>query len=80
MATVARKQRSKSQAKSSVAALREGKGAASDKRGAASAAPGAKKGKRWENIKSLATTVALFLLIRAFLIEAYRIPSESMTP
>ena len=77
MATVARKQRSKSQVKSSVAALREGKGAASDKRGAT---PGAKHRKRWENIKSLATTVALFLLIRAFLIEAYRIPSESMVP
>jgi len=77
MATVARKQRSKSQAKSSVAALREGKGAASDKRGAT---PGTKNRKRWENIKSLATTVALFLLIRAFLIEAYRIPSESMVP
>ena len=79
MATVARKQRSKSQAKSSVAALRQGKGAASDKRGAAPGA-GAKKKKTWENIKSLATTVALFLLIRAFLIEAYRIPSESMVP
>ena len=80
MATVARKQRSKSQAKSSVAALRSGKGAASDKRGAAPATPGARKRKTWENIKSLATTVALFLLIRAFLIEAYRIPSESMVP
>ena len=79
MATVARKQRSKSQAKGSVAALRQGKGAASDKRGG-STASGAKKRKTWENVKSLATTVALFLLIRAFLIEAYRIPSESMVP
>ena len=75
MATVARKQRSKSQPKGSVAALR-------DKSGAGSKDPstGKKSRKTWENIKSLATTVALFLLIRAFLIEAYRIPSESMTP
>ena len=34
----------------------------------------------WENFKSLAGTVAIFLLIRAFLVEAYRIPSESMVP
>lgn len=75
MATVARKQKAK--AKSSVAALREGKGA-KDKGEATD--PAKKRRKTWENIKSIATTVALFLLIRAFLIEAYRIPSESMTP
>jgi signal peptidase I len=77
MATVARKQRTKSQPKGSVAALRDKKGAGSADRGAKQGKP---RRKTWENIKSLATTVALFLLIRAFLIEAYRIPSESMTP
>jgi signal peptidase I len=73
MTTVARKQRSKT--KSSVAALRDKKGARSE-----GVVTGKKPRKAWENIKSIATTVALFLLIRAFLIEAYRIPSESMTP
>lgn len=34
----------------------------------------------WEGFKSIAGTVAIFLFIRAFFIEAYRIPSESMTP
>ena len=82
MTTVARKQRSKTQPKSSVAALREGKGARREERGGSTGGSGSapKRRKAWENIKSIATTVALFLLIRAFLIEAYRIPSESMTP
>jgi signal peptidase I len=76
MAPVARKQRSKGQPKSSVAALRDKKGGA---RGEGSTS--AKKSRKtWENVKSFATTIALFLLIRAFLIEAYRIPSESMVP
>lgn len=34
----------------------------------------------WEGFKSLAGTVAIFLLLRTFLIEAYRIPSGSMIP
>lgn len=34
----------------------------------------------WENIKSIAITVAVFLFLRAFFIEAYRIPSGSMVP
>ena len=34
----------------------------------------------WETFKSIAGTLVIFLLIRAFLIEAYRIPSESMVP
>lgn len=34
----------------------------------------------WENFKSIAATLAIFLLIRAFFIEAYRIPSGSMIP
>jgi signal peptidase I len=36
--------------------------------------------KAWENFKSLAGTIAIFLLLRTFLIEAYRIPSGSMIP
>ncbi|HJU73900.1 MAG TPA: signal peptidase I [Gemmatimonadaceae bacterium] len=77
MATVARKPKSKAQPKSSVAALRDKKGARTEER---RASDGKKRRSAWENIKSLAVTVALFLLIRAFLIEAYRIPSESMVP
>ena len=34
----------------------------------------------WNGTKSLAGTVAIFLLLRTFLIEAYRIPSGSMIP
>jgi len=34
----------------------------------------------WENFKSIAGTIAIFLVIRAFFIEAYRIPSGSMIP
>ncbi|GAC1615464.1 MAG: signal peptidase I [Gemmatimonadaceae bacterium] len=34
----------------------------------------------WENFKSIAGALAIFLLIRAFLVEAYRIPSGSMIP
>lgn len=36
--------------------------------------------KFWEGFKSIAATVAIFLLLRTFLIEAYRIPSGSMIP
>jgi signal peptidase I len=34
----------------------------------------------WENFKSIAGAVAIFLLLRAFIVEAYRIPSGSMIP
>jgi signal peptidase I len=34
----------------------------------------------WENFKSIVGAIAIFLLLRAFLIEAYRIPSGSMIP
>jgi len=51
---------------------------------AVAAARGARKGsttrRAWENFKSLAGTVAIFLLLRTFLVEAYRIPSGSMIP
>ncbi len=34
----------------------------------------------WENAKSIAGALAIFLFLRTFLIEAYRIPSGSMIP
>jgi signal peptidase I len=34
----------------------------------------------WENVKSIVGAVLIFLFVRAFLIEAYRIPSSSMVP
>jgi len=34
----------------------------------------------WENVKSIAGALAIFLFLRTFLIEAYRIPSGSMIP
>jgi signal peptidase I len=34
----------------------------------------------WENIKSLAGAVLIYLLIKTFLMEAFRIPSGSMIP
>ena len=37
-------------------------------------------GRAWESFKSLLALVAIFLAIRAFIIEAYRIPSGSMEP
>lgn len=55
--------------KPSVADLRAGKSARKEPKPTA-----------WENIKAIAITLAIFLLIRTFLIEAYRIPSGSMIP
>jgi len=37
-------------------------------------------GKAWEAFKSIAGTIAIFLILRTFLVEAYRIPSGSMIP
>jgi len=34
----------------------------------------------WENVKSIVGALAIFLLVRAFLVEAFRIPSGSMIP
>ena len=34
----------------------------------------------WENLKSIAGALAIFLFLRTFLVEAYRIPSGSMIP
>jgi signal peptidase I len=53
-----------------VSALRSGKSAGSAGQGPST----------WENIKAVLVTVAIFLVVRTFLIEAYRIPSGSMIP
>lgn len=34
----------------------------------------------WENVKSLLGAIAIYLVLKTFLIEAYRIPSGSMIP
>jgi signal peptidase I len=54
--------------KNSVAAARGGKRSAGGLR------------RYWESFKSLAGTIAIFLVLRTFLVEAYRIPSGSMVP
>jgi len=59
---------SSTDSKSSVSALRTGKSASGGRSSA------------WENIKAVLVTLAIFLLIRTFLLEAYRIPSGSMIP
>jgi signal peptidase I len=46
----------------------------------AAARAGSSRGRTWENIKSIVGTIAIFLVLRTFLIEAYRIPSGSMIP
>ncbi len=53
---------------STVAAVRQGK--SGEKR----------RGDLWENIKGIVGAVLLFLFLRTFLVEAYRIPSRSMVP
>jgi signal peptidase I len=50
--------------------------AVADARGAG----GAKRSRTWDNVKSIAGTIAIFLLLRTFFVEAYRIPSGSMIP
>lgn len=60
--------KTKDKPKSSVAAVRGKSGSGFTARRA------------WENFKSLAGTIAIFLFLRAFLVEAYRIPSGSMIP
>ena len=41
---------------------------------------GKRPSRAWENIKSILGTIAIFLVLRAFFVEAYRIPSGSMVP
>ena len=42
--------------------------------------PARKQSRAWENTKSIVSTIAIFLFLRAFIVEAYRIPSPSMVP
>lgn len=70
---VAAKKRS-SNAKGSVAAAR-GK-----KKPSSAGRRGAPSGATWEFVKSVAWMVLIFLVVRAFFVEAFRIPSGSMTP
>jgi len=51
-----------------VAAVRQGK------------TGGKRRATLWENVKGIGGAVLLFLFLRTFLIEAYRIPSPSMVP
>ena len=53
---------------STVAAVRQGK------------TGGDRKRVLWENVKGIGGAILLFLFLRTFLIEAYRIPSPSMVP
>lgn len=55
-------------ASTSVADLRKGKGDAKP------------RVSLWENVKGIAGAVLIFLFLRTFLVEAYRIPSPSMEP
>jgi signal peptidase I len=48
--------------------------------GDAGADPGRRRGVLWENVKSLLGAVIIYLVLKTFLIEAYRIPSGSMIP
>lgn len=41
---------------------------------------GKKGSHRWETFKSIVGTIAIFLVLRTFFFEAYRIPSGSMVP
>jgi signal peptidase I len=64
---------------------KENGGAKGESRGSVAAVRAGKGGKLttkkvWEGFKSIAGTIAIFLVLRAFLIEAYRIPSGSMIP
>jgi len=59
--------------RNSVANLRAGKSAGKPSGGGGGST-------LWENVKAILVTLAIFLAIRTFLIEAYRIPSGSMIP
>jgi signal peptidase I len=41
---------------------------------------GGKRAHTWETVKSILGTIAIFLVLRTFFFEAYRIPSGSMMP
>src|SRR5512132_1659104 len=79
MAVAAKKRSSSSSnAKNSVAAARGKKksSATATARGGNAASSGA----TWEFLKSVAWMLLIFVFVRAFLVEAFRIPSGSMIP
>lgn len=49
-------------------------------RGGGKRAAAARQSSVWETVRAFAGTVLLFLIIRTFLVEAFRIPSGSMIP
>jgi signal peptidase I len=59
----------KTDSRGTVAALRAGNKSSRSRRGGG-----------WENAKAIIGTLIIFLVIRTFLLEAYRIPSGSMIP
>ena len=50
------------------------------RRGGSPSRPKRRGGSAWESVRAFAGTVILFLLLRTFFIEAFRIPSGSMIP
>jgi signal peptidase I len=71
VATAKKRAKPQQKPKNVVAQAREGKGAG---------AGGRSSRALWENLKGIAGAVVIFLFLRTFLIEAYRIPSGSMIP
>lgn len=64
---MAKKSSQRAKPKNSVSAARGASGSAT-------------KASRWESAKGLLSTLAVFLVLRIFFVEAYRIPSGSMIP
>jgi signal peptidase I len=63
-----------------VSDVRSGRRAAPSRDGRAARRASARAAGVWETVRAFAGTVLLFLVIRTFLIEAFRIPSGSMIP
>jgi signal peptidase I len=60
--------------------LAAARGAKPSKPSAPAPKGGGQRGGRWESVRAFLSTVLIFLVIRAFLVEAFRIPSGSMIP
>ena len=69
----------KREGSSSVAAMRKGGRGGSGKQRSSSSSS-SRAGAWWEGFKSIAGALVIFLFIRTFLVEAFRIPSGSMIP
>ena len=66
--------------RNAVADLRAGRRAATRSKSTGRSAARRGAGGVWETVRAFAGTVVLFLVIRTFLVEAFRIPSGSMIP